>query len=91
MRQALCPRTVRPPSPFTWVQISAFGDDSSSDGGDVWSVEWDTKAKHWKQDAKVGTHTSVSPALLARGASCCCCCKLWCACPHLLVHNVHGD
>lgn len=40
------------------LQISAFGDDSSSDGGDVWMVEWDTKAKHWKQDAKVGGTSS---------------------------------
>lgn len=35
-------------------QISAFGDDTRSDGGDVWMIEWDGKAKHWKQDAKVG-------------------------------------
>jgi hypothetical protein len=39
------------------LQVSAFGDDSSSDGGDVWFMEWDTKSKHWKQDAKVGVET----------------------------------
>lgn len=35
------------------AQVSAFGSDTQTDGGDVWSVEWDTKSKHWKQDAKV--------------------------------------
>lgn len=34
-------------------EVSAYGSDTSSDGGDVWTVEWDSKAKHWKQDAKV--------------------------------------
>ncbi|KAF6265440.1 MIR motif-containing protein [Scenedesmus sp. NREL 46B-D3] len=41
-------------SPISGQQeVSAFGSDTQSDGGDVWSVEWDTKSKHWKQDAKV--------------------------------------
>ncbi len=50
--------------PLLCVQISAFGDDTSSDGGDVWTVEWDTKAKHWKQDAKVGRHAKLWLAYL---------------------------
>lgn len=37
------------------LQVSAFGSDTQTDGGDVWSIEWDTKSKHWKQDAKVGS------------------------------------
>ena len=32
--------------------MSAFGGDGQSDGGDVWQVEWDGKAKYWKQDNK---------------------------------------
>lgn len=35
-------------------EVSAFGGDSQSDGGDVWVIEWDGKAKFWKQDSKVG-------------------------------------
>lgn len=35
------------------MQVSAFGSDTQSDGGDVWTVDWDGKAKYWKQDAKV--------------------------------------
>jgi dolichyl-phosphate-mannose--protein O-mannosyl transferase len=34
-------------------QVSAFGSDAQSDGGDVWRVDWDAKAKYWKQDNKV--------------------------------------
>ena len=34
-------------------EVSAFGSDGQSDTGDVWAVEWDGKAKYWKQDAKV--------------------------------------
>eukprot|EP00775_Hariotina_reticulata_P011573 gene11573-11717_t len=34
-------------------EVSAFGSDTKSDGGDVWLIEWESKSKHWKQDAKV--------------------------------------
>lgn len=34
-------------------EVSAFGSDTQSDGGDNWIVDWDTKAKYWKQDTKV--------------------------------------
>lgn len=47
------------------MQVSAFGSDQATDGGDVWIVEWDTKAKHWKQDAKVGRVTSSCSAAVA--------------------------
>lgn len=41
-------------SPLTNNQeVSAFGDDNQSDDGDVWILEWDTKAKLWKQETKV--------------------------------------
>jgi uncharacterized iron-regulated membrane protein len=33
--------------------VSAFGGDAQSDGGDAWTIDWDGKAKYWKQDAKV--------------------------------------
>jgi hypothetical protein len=46
------------------LQISAFGDDTRSDGGDVWLIEWDGKAKHWKQDAKVGVVGDFRPCAL---------------------------
>jgi hypothetical protein len=42
------------------LQVSAFGSDSQTDGGDVWAVEWDTKSKHWKQDAKVRATASMA-------------------------------
>lgn len=35
------------------LEVSAFGSDNETDGGDVWSVEWDGKVKIWKQDLKV--------------------------------------
>jgi hypothetical protein len=35
------------------AQVSCFGDDNQSDGGDVWIIEWDGKAKFWRQDQKV--------------------------------------
>jgi hypothetical protein len=34
-------------------QVSAFGSDSETDGGDIWSIEWDGKHKSWRQDTKV--------------------------------------
>mmetsp|Transcript_40117 Transcript_40117/g.89039 ORF Transcript_40117/g.89039 Transcript_40117/m.89039 type:complete len:226 (+) Transcript_40117:135-812(+) len=34
-------------------EVSAFGSDGDSDGGDVWLVEWDGKSKVWRQDTKV--------------------------------------
>ncbi|KAG1660335.1 hypothetical protein FOA52_014388 [Chlamydomonas sp. UWO 241] len=41
-------------SPLTNQQeVSAYGSDDSSDGGDVWIVDWDTTGKVWKQDTKV--------------------------------------
>jgi len=43
-------------SPLTHNQeVSAYGSDSDSDGGDVWIIEWESKAKMWKQDGKVRT------------------------------------
>lgn len=39
---------------LSWLQVSAFGSDTETDGGDVWTVEWDSKYKSWKQDQKVG-------------------------------------
>ncbi len=47
------------------LQVSAFGDDTRSDGGDVWKVEWDGKAKYWKQDAKVNISAMPHPQLAA--------------------------
>jgi len=41
-------------SPMTQNQeVSAYGSDSESDGGDVWVLDWESKAKIWKQDGKV--------------------------------------
>ncbi|GAX86581.1 hypothetical protein CEUSTIGMA_g13989.t1 [Chlamydomonas eustigma] len=41
-------------SPLTQNQeVSAYGSDNESDGGDVWFLEWESKAKVWKQDGKV--------------------------------------
>ncbi|KXZ49241.1 hypothetical protein GPECTOR_22g833 [Gonium pectorale] len=41
-------------SPLTNSQeVSAFGSDTQSDGGDVWTLEWDGKGKVWKQNTKV--------------------------------------
>ncbi|GIL75263.1 hypothetical protein Vretifemale_5068 [Volvox reticuliferus] len=34
-------------------EVSAFGSDTQSDGGDVWIIEWDGKGKVWKQNTKV--------------------------------------
>jgi hypothetical protein len=36
-------------------QVSAFGSDSASDGGDVWTVDWDDRraGEFWKQDVRV--------------------------------------
>jgi len=45
--------------PQTQRQVSAFGSDVQSDGGDVWTIDWDTKAKYWKQDNKVCAHVCV--------------------------------
>lgn len=36
-----------------WVQVSAFGDDDHSDGGDAWVIDWDAKDPTWQQDTKV--------------------------------------
>jgi hypothetical protein len=49
------------------VQVSAYGDDRSSDGGDVWILDWDTKGKIWKQDTKVDSLASIE--WLVRGIS----------------------
>ena len=35
-------------------QVSAFGSDTNSDGGDVWAINWNTQEKVWSQDTKVG-------------------------------------
>lgn len=40
------------------TQVSAFGDDHTTDSGDVWIVEWDTKGKLWKQETKVSRASS---------------------------------
>ncbi|PSC68775.1 stromal cell-derived factor 2 [Micractinium conductrix] len=34
-------------------EVSCFGDDSTSDSGDMWRVEWDGAAPHWERDAAV--------------------------------------
>jgi hypothetical protein len=49
----LCARVV-------W-QVSAYGSDDSSDGGDVWIVDWDTTGKVWKQDTKVSETPIACP------------------------------
>lgn len=36
------------------AQVSGYGSDGQSDGGDVWVVEWEAKGKYWRQDLKVG-------------------------------------
>ncbi|KAG2495064.1 hypothetical protein HYH03_006675 [Edaphochlamys debaryana] len=33
-------------------EVSAFGSDTQTDGGDNWTVEWDGKGKLWKQNTK---------------------------------------
>jgi len=35
------------------LQVSCFGDDGTTDSGDLWRVEWDGKEKHWLRDAPV--------------------------------------
>ena len=35
------------------LQVSAFGSDTQTDGGDNWVLEWDTKGKFWRQNTKV--------------------------------------
>ena len=35
------------------AQVSCFGDDSTTDTGDVWRVEWDGGAPSWQRDAVV--------------------------------------
>eukprot|EP00803_Ostreobium_quekettii_P001417 evm.model.scf_1341EXC.2 EVM.evm.TU.scf_1341EXC.2 scf_1341EXC:14577-16170(-) len=35
-------------------EISAFGGDGDSDGGDEWMIEWDDRKKFWMRDMKVG-------------------------------------
>mmetsp|Transcript_9244 Transcript_9244/g.28132 ORF Transcript_9244/g.28132 Transcript_9244/m.28132 type:complete len:227 (+) Transcript_9244:125-805(+) len=41
-------------SPLTSQQeVSAFGSDDSTDGGDIWIISWGTTGKIWKQDTKV--------------------------------------
>jgi hypothetical protein len=47
------------------AQISCFGDDIQTDGGDVWTVEWDGKAKFWRQEQKVGA--TAGPRRVAPG------------------------
>lgn len=51
-------RTARPtvcscPCSAQSLQVSCFGDDSTSDSGDMWRVEWDGAAPHWERDAAV--------------------------------------
>lgn len=41
------------PRSYMDMQVSAFGSDTQSDGGDVWLIEWDGKGKIWKQNTKV--------------------------------------
>jgi hypothetical protein len=33
-------------------QVSAFGGDNDSDGGDLWAIDWDSKDMQWEQDTK---------------------------------------
>ena len=43
---------MAPPRPP--LQVSCFGDDSTSDTGDVWAVVWEANGgKHWMRDATV--------------------------------------
>lgn len=48
----------RPSAPC--AQVSAYGSDSQTDGGDLWTLEWDGKGKFWRQNTKVS-------AVVARG------------------------
>lgn len=50
-------------------EVSAFGSDTQTDGGDVWSVEWDTKSKHWKQDAKIRLKHKDTGMLMSSNAN----------------------
>ncbi|EFN51833.1 hypothetical protein CHLNCDRAFT_32836 [Chlorella variabilis] len=34
-------------------EVSCFGDDATTDTGDMWRVEWDDGAKQWQRDAAV--------------------------------------
>ncbi|KAL4433712.1 hypothetical protein ABPG75_000153 [Micractinium tetrahymenae] len=34
-------------------EVSCFGDDATSDTGDVWRVDWDSSEPHWLRDAVV--------------------------------------
>mmetsp|Transcript_16465 Transcript_16465/g.28227 ORF Transcript_16465/g.28227 Transcript_16465/m.28227 type:complete len:227 (+) Transcript_16465:54-734(+) len=38
------------------LEVSAFGTESQTDGGDLWDVQWESKSKVWKQDTKVRLH-----------------------------------
>lgn len=51
------------------IQVSAFGSDVDTDGGDVWSIEWDTKHKYWRQEMKVSQQHPHSFLLACIGVS----------------------
>eukprot|EP00197_Chlamydomonas_leiostraca_P011332 CAMPEP_0202866864 /NCGR_PEP_ID=MMETSP1391-20130828/8401_1 /ASSEMBLY_ACC=CAM_ASM_000867 /TAXON_ID=1034604 /ORGANISM="Chlamydomonas leiostraca, Strain SAG 11-49" /LENGTH=235 /DNA_ID=CAMNT_0049546851 /DNA_START=51 /DNA_END=758 /DNA_ORIENTATION=+ len=35
------------------LEVSAFGSESQTDGGDIWSVEWEGKHRVWRQETKI--------------------------------------
>lgn len=46
-------------------EVSAFGSDEQTDGGDNWSVEWDSTAEIWKQGVKIRLrHTDTNTYLM---------------------------
>lgn len=50
-------------------EVSAFGSDTQSDGGDVWSLEWDGKGKFWRQNTKARLkHVDTSKYLYSHDA-----------------------
>lgn len=50
-------------------EVSAFGSDSQTDGGDVWTLEWDGKGKFWRQSTKVRIkHLDTSKYLYSHDA-----------------------
>jgi hypothetical protein len=54
------------------LQVSAFGSDTQTDGGDNWTIEWDTKGKFWRQNTKVSTHTVAMHVHGHEGRGGCC-------------------
>jgi hypothetical protein len=49
--------------PAAVLQVSGYGNDMSSDGGDVWIIEWEGKGKLWKQDKKVRSYLPLSSSI----------------------------